>query len=485
MSKFNTVSKGTKTTNLAGGESFQQTPQLELLSILLTSFATDQFYRSESQTLLRLRELILSCDKKFVAKSAIYARTKFGMRSITHVVASELAKYIGGEKWAKDFYSSVIYRPDDMMEILSYHTENNGKIPNAMKKGFAKAFEKFTRYSLAKYRGEGKGFKLVDVVNLVHPIPVDKNDGAINDLIKGQLKLGEDIETWESISSEKDRFSSDKEKWEYIIDMWIDEEKSTVKNYFAIIRNIRNVIEANVSDKHFNKILEAIINEKAIKGSLVLPFRFITAFDEINKLNDGNVVRKALMALNKAVDISLNNVPVFDGETLVVLDVSGSMNQSRLGTKSPHIIGSLFSAVLVKSNNADFIAFADNAAYINVNPMDSTITITNSIRFASGGTNFHSIFKIANKKYDRIIILSDMQGWVGQYSPVSTFNIYKEKTKSNPLIYSFDLAGYGTMQFQENNVFCLTGFSDKTLELMKYLETDKKTLIKEIDKIEL
>ena len=70
---------------------------------------------------------------------------------------------------------------------------------------------------------------------------------------------------------------------------------------------------------------------------MVLPFRFITAFDEIEKLDGGRIVRKVLMALNSAVDIAVKNVPKFDGETLVVLDVSGSM------VGKPAVIGSLFS----------------------------------------------------------------------------------------------------------------------------------------------
>lgn len=476
--RFNTVSQGIKVINKAGGQSYSQTPELELVSILLTSFANDQAYRSGSDTFLKLRELIERCDKLFVAKAAIYARTKYGMRSITHVVASELAKHISGETWGKDFYDKIVYRPDDMMEILSYHTLTNGKVPNSIKKGFAKAFERFDSYRLAKYRGEGKGFKLVDVVNLVHPVPVDKNKEALSQLISGELKSLGDNETWESVSSSKDRFSTNKEKWEYIIDMWIDKE-GNVKNYFAILRNIRNVIEANVDEAKWRKILNAIINEKAINSSLVLPFRFITAFEEIQKLNEGKIIREALIALNVAVDISLSNVPKFDGDTLVVLDVSGSM------AGKPAQIGSLFASVLIKSNNADFMVFADRAAYVNVNPMDTTITIANSIRFASGGTNFQDIFRVANKKYDRIVILSDMQGWIGHYTPKVEFDYWKNVTGANPFVYSFDLAGLGSMQFPEQNVFCLAGFSDKTVQLMSMLETDKKALINEINKIEL
>lgn len=481
MSRFNTTSEGTKTTNLAGGDAYKQTPELELISILSTSFANESFYRSDKDTFERLKELIKVCDKKFVAQACVYVRTQFGMRSITHVVASELAKYIGGETWAKSFYSAVIYRPDDMMEILSYHTAVNGKVPNSMKKGLAKAFEKFDAYSLSKYRGEGKEFKLVDVVNIVHPTPVEKNSSAINDLVKGTLKS---FDTWEVELSKVGQVTSDEvEKAKLKKDVWIKLVTEKKLGYFALLRNLRNIMEQ--APEVINEALEQLTNEALIKKSLVLPFRFLTAYEEVKKMTEGKIVRDVLMALNKAVDISLNNVPKFDGDTLVVLDISGSMEDDykELGAKTPYIIGALFSAVLVKKNNADFMTFSDNAQYTNVNPMDSTITIADSIRFADGGTNFPAIFKVANRKYDRVIILSDMQGWIGRDTPVGEFNEWKKRTGANPFVYSFDLKNYGSMMFPESNVFCLAGYSDKTFDLISMLEKDKKAFVNEIKKV--
>lgn len=481
MSRFNTTKTTTKIENKAGGLSYTQSPELELVSILLTSFANDSFYRSADDTFQRLKELIAITDKQFVAKATVYARTVFGMRSITHAVASELAKHLGGQAWAKDFYSAIVYRPDDMMEILSYHTANNGKIPNSMKKGMAKAFDKFDKYKLAKYRGEGKGFKLIDVVNMVHPIPVEGNAEAINALVKGELKS---FDTWEvELSKAGQVATSEEEKQDFKKEVWIKLITEKKLGYFALLKNLRNIIEQ--APEIINVALEQLTNEDLIKKSLVLPFRFLTAFEEVQKLNDGKIVRTVLMALNKAVDIAINNVPKFDGETLVVLDVSGSMQEASMGTKSPHIIGALFSAVLAKSNNCDFMVFSDNAQYHNINPMDSTITISNSLRFASGGTNFHSIFQTANKKYDRVIILSDMQGWIGHNTPTREFNEYKKSTGANPFVYSFDLKSYGSMQFPEQNVFCLAGFSEKVFTIMGLLEKDKKALINEIKKVEL
>lgn len=474
MARFNVKSEGTKVTNLAGGLAYSQSPELELVSILLTSFANDQFYRSANDTFAHLITLIIDCDKEFVAKAAVYARKTFGMRSISHVVASELAPHLRGKEWAKNFYTAIVHRPDDMGEILSYHTAKNGKIPNSMKKGFAKAFNNFSKYQLAKYRGEGKGFKLIDVVNLVRPVPVEKNAEALAALVKGKLKS---FDTWESeLTKAGQTATTEDEKAEFKKDVWINLVNEKKIGYFALLRNLRNIIEQ--APEVMPDALKMLINENLIKKSLVLPFRFTTAFDEISKINNGQIVRSTLMALNAAVDISVSNVPKFDGDTLVVLDVSGSMSGK------PAQIGALFSAVLIKSNNADFMTFSDDAHYRNVNPMDSTITIANSLKFASGGTNFHAIFKTANKKYNRIIILSDMQGWKGYRNPVNDFNKYKQSTGANPFVYSFDLNSYGSMQFPEPNVFALAGFSEKVFDIMKLLEQDKKALINAINKTE-
>ncbi len=475
MSRFNQTVTPAKTVNLAGGEAYKQSPELELVSILLTSFANDTFYKKANDTFETLKALIVKCDKKFVAQAAIYARTHFGMRSITHVAASELAKHISGEKWAKDFYTAVVYRPDDMMEILSYHAANNGKVPNSIKKGFAKAFDKFDKYALAKYRGEGKGYKLIDVVNLVHPVPVEKNKEAINALVKGELKS---FDTWETELSKTGQIATnEEEKADLKKEVWVKLIREKKLGYFALLRNLRNIIEQ--APEMIKEALEQLVNEAAIKKSLVLPFRFLTAFEEIQKLTDGKIVRDVLIALNKAVDIAVSNVPVFDGETLVVLDVSGSM------AGKPAQIGSLFASVLIKSNNADFITFSDNSQYRNVNPMDSTITIANSIRFASGGTNFRSIFQVANKKYDRVFILSDMQGWIGYKTPTREFNEYKKTIGANPFVYSFDLNGHGTMQLPEQNVICIAGFSEKVFDIIKLTETDKKALLNTIKAVQI
>ncbi len=466
------------TTNLAGGRAFTESPKSELVSILLTATLDDAFYRTGSATAIRIRELIAATeDKAFVAKAAIYARTKAGMRSVSHLVAAELARTVKGAAWTKRFHELVVRRPDDVMEILACHLATVGRpIPNSLKKGLGAALARFDEYQLAKYRRESAEFKLVDAVNLLHP----PHSEALRKLVRGELAPAETWETKLTRAGAKTHDGASGEDVDALKGAAWDELIATRKlGYFALLRNLRNILEQ--APQSVDAALAMLVDDRLIAKSLVLPFRYITALEAVRERmlpRAGEV----LAALGDAADKALVNVPRFDGRTLVALDGSGSM-QGRLLE-----IGSLFAAVLTKANKgADVLVFSNDAEFVPLNRRDSTLTLAREIvRHAPlGGTNFPAIFEQAKAAYDRIVILSDMQGWIGHHAPTAAFAAYKQRCGADPRVFSFDLAGYGTLQFPERNVFCLAGYSDKALQTMRFLEEDKHALLREIEAIEL
>lgn len=465
--KYNTK-QSAKTLNMAGGAAYKESDKLALTTLVLTSFMKDKFYETEKEQLKRIKDLVSKLDPLFVAKLAYYARTVYGMRSVSHVLAGEVAKTAKGKDWTRSFFNKIIYRPDDMGEILAYYYSTEKKLSNPIRDGFAVALSKLDEYTLAKYRGEGKRFKLVDVANLCHP----KNTEALKKLMKGELKS---TETWEAKISgagkSEDVAGAKTEAWRDLV-------LEGKIGYFALLKNLRNIIQ-QADERTVLMALELLVDEKKIKKSLVLPFRFLTAIREIQQLG-GNYIRETVTALSKAMEISLSNVPEFDGKTLVVVDCSGSMSGQ------PAEIASVFASAFYKKLNADMMLFSDDAIYHSPNPVDSMITIANSIRFASGGTNFHAIFEKASRSYDRIVILSDMQGWMGVGTPTGVFNSYKRVFSCDPFVYSIDLTGYGTTQIPtDGKVFLMAGFSDKMFDTMKLFEQDKNALVNEIEKVEL
>lgn len=496
MSRFNSQSVGTTTTNYAGGNAYKEDVKLEIASILLTSFVQDQSYRSADDTIARLKELVAQLpDKRYAAQAALYARTHYGLRSISHVVAGEIAKQVKGETWTRGFFAAVVQRPDDATEILSYYTAHYGKpIPNSLKDGLAEALAKFDAYQLGKYQAKDKDVSLVDVVNLTHPVPALRNATALKQLVEGTLK---NTDTWESkLTAAGQAAESDEDKAELKSAAWTELIAERKLGYFALLRNLRNIIEQ--APDALDDALAVLTNEQQVRKSKVLPFRFFTAYQQLRNVRGSS---KALKAVSDALDLSLANLPDFSGKTLVVVDHSGSM-QSQMSDKSEATCfqaGALLGVALAKVQDADFLYFGDTAKYYTINPADSTLSILERVQQLNNGggwgdsrsgtqvghgTNFHSIFETADNAYDRIVIFSDMQGWVGYNTPVATFNAYKKRTGASPTVFSVDLAGYGSLQFPQDKVFCLAGFSDKMLEVMPKLEQDRHALVREIEGVD-
>ncbi len=477
MAKFSilkSLSRGKaapNTVNLAGGRAFTQTAKLELVSVLLTTFLEDEFYRSEKQAAARIRELITKVgDVQFVAKAALYARNTYGMRSVSHLVAGELAKSVKGVAWTKQFYAQVARRPDDIMETLGYYLAVYGRpIPNSLKKGFGAALTRFDEYQLAKYRRDHATFKLVDAVNLVRP----RSTPALAKLVRGELAPAQ---TWETKLTQAGAADSADAAAEAKSQAWAQLVRQRKLGYLALLRNVRNVLTH--APEVVEELCEQLMDERAVRRSLVFPFQFLSAVDV---LKQGNLpgAGRVMDALNTAIDHSLANIPTFAGRTLVALDSSGSM------AGRPQAIGSLFAATLVKATGADLMLFSDSARYLTLNRSDTTLTAAGSIPFISGGTNFNAIFEQASRGYDRIIILSDMQGWIGGGAPVAAFAAYQKRHDVAPRIYSFDLKGNGTLQFPQERVYCLAGWSDRVFDIMGKLDADPAALVREVEAVSL
>lgn len=494
MAKFNTKAKtgSTKTVNRAGGQAYKMSDKLAIVSILLTSFLKDQFYRTEKETTATIKNLVTSMpDKKFIAKAAVYARNVFGMRSVTHLTAAELAANVKGESWLRKFINSVVRRVDDMSEILAYYIANYGdlnfkkrltKMPNALRRGLADAFSKFTAYHLAKYKMESRGVSLIDLVNLVHPRPTEKNAEALKALVKGTLGPAD---TWESALSKAGQIAEDDDS---LADLkstaWVKLLSEDKLGYLAALRNVRNIVSQ--SQAAIPLLCKLLTNEVAIKKSLVFPYQITKAQEALLEADLEH--RQVLAALNTALELTCKNIPVFTGKTLICLDDSGSMGDLNY-SKSPFSMGSLFAAMLYKSDNdCELMMFSDDARIIRgLNPLDSILTIRARINEhrTGNGTNFRAPLIRASKEYDRMIFLSDGQGWIGYNTPVGDLRKYETAYNCKPYIYSWDLAGYEDMQFPENRIIALAGFSDKIFDLMRNAETDKNVMLNAIEGIEL
>lgn len=432
-----------------------------IIEVLASFFCEGKFYGDNSSQIIKDIREVCTTDPGFVANLAIYARKEMHLRTISHVLASELAKSPLGKPYAREVIYEVIERVDDMSEILAYYLNEFGKpIPNSMKKGIADKFSTFDEYSLAKYN-QAKEVKLKDILCLVHPKARDEEQSNMfKRLIEGNLKTPI---TWQTKLSSQGNTA---ESWEQLI-------ANNKLGYMALLRNLRNIIKNN--PKNLDKVYEMLVNKEWIIKSKQLPFRFYTAFRTLYNENLGT--SKLYDALETAMKHSTNNITKFKGKTFISADVSGSMTMpiSTISEVTSANIAVLMMAISNYICEEAITSTFDTNFYLK--PMASgngIIANALSIPVTGGGTDISLPIKylLQNSIYvDRIILLSDNEINYG-YKDTCQSYIEKYKKKVNPKVWvhGIDMQGYGTQQFCGERVNIISGWNEKMLEFVFTVE---------------
>lgn len=503
--KFNFTTKGkNKVTNYEGGQAYRLSPEWQLYTAAVTSSLSDKFYEKADTRIETLRKLIVQCDPVFVAQLAVYARQKMNMRSIPLVLAVELAKVHGGDSTVNKMVSGIVQRADEITELLAYYqlanqrqdTKKLNRLSKQLQAGLQDAFNKFDEYQFAKYNRDTE-VKLRDALFLVHPKAKDEVQQALfNKIVNNEL---ETPYTWETELSAlgQTKFASDKEKeiafrmkWEELID-------SRKVGYMALMRNLRNILEAEVSQQHIMKVCETLSNAEAVRRSKQLPFRFLSAYREISKVKSAYAGR-VLDALEMAVTVSAENIAGFgeDTKVLIAADVSGSM-QKAISPKSKILsydIG-LMLAMLLKSRckNAITGMFGDKWKVINVptkgilSNVDAFYRREGEVGYATNGNLVIEDLLKSKRQVDKVIMFTDCQLWNNNNDKkiADLWNDYKKVSPKSKL-YLFDLSGYGTtpLDITREDVYLIAGWSDKVFDIIAAIDRSGNAL-DEIRKIEL
>ncbi|WP_027382161.1 TROVE domain-containing protein [Epilithonimonas caeni] len=504
--KFNFLRKSNRVvTNYEGAEAYTMTPAEELYSAVVTTGLSNATYEKGNDRLARIQSLIQKNDPDFVAKLAVYARKDMYLRSIPLVLTTELAKQASGTDLVSKTIDGVIQRADEITELLAYYqlanerteTKKLNRLSKQIQKGLVKSFNKFDEYQFAKYNRKAE-VTLKDALFLVHPKAKDENQQAIfNKIINDSL---ETPYTWEvelsalgqtKFADDAERKSAFKNKWEELI-------FSSKLGYMATLRNLRNILEANVSSDAIYKVCNYLSDEKAVINSKQLPFRFLSAYREL-KNSDSKYTSSILEALEDAVMVSAKNIRGFGFESSVVIatDVSGSM-QKAISPKSKVLLYDigLLMAMMLQSQCKNVITgmFGDiwkivpmpkNGILRNV---DAFYKREGEVGYSTNGYLVIEDLIRRNEKVDKVMLFTDTQLWNSNVTNDSfeySWNRYK-KINPNAKLYIFDLAGYGkqSLDVRKNDVYLIAGWSDKIFDVLNALE-DRKSAVEMIKKVVL
>lgn len=490
--KFNIFKKTENIgTNYEGAKAYKLTPELELYAAVVTAGLNDNFYEKADKRLERIQELMLKNEASYVAKLAIYTRNEMYMRSVPMVLAVELAKLNSGDAVVSKTVAGVVKRADEITELLAYYqiankrngTKKLNRLSKQVQKGLSVAFNQFDEYQFAKYNRDAE-VKLRDALFLVHPKAKDENQQALfNKIAANELAVPY---TWETelsalgqvkYENEKAKITAVTAKWEELID-------SGKIGYMALMRNLRNILEANVSVQHIKKVCAYLSNETAVANSKQLPFRFLAAYREI-KILKSEYVTMILNALEDAVVASAKNLKGFDEEVrvLIACDVSGSM-QTAVSAKSKvmlYDIG-LMLGMLLQSKCKRVVTgmFGDVWKVINMpnrgvlSNVDQYYKREGEVGYSTNG--YKVIDDLITRKVvmDKVMLFTDCQLWDSRLigsSLEKSWNAYKV-IAPNAKLYLFDLAGHGNapLNMQKNDVCLIAGWSDKVFDVLNSIE---------------
>lgn len=499
----------TPTRTYEGAPAYKQNAELELVRLVTTfMFGEGSFYEGADARISRMRklinELVRGGKAGFVARLGVYTRKQMNMRTVSIAIQVELARALRDNGMSlevlRNAVATTISRADEITEMYAYALQTFGsknKVPQAIKKGVGDSFNKFDEYQFAKYNRKNE-VKLRDVLRITHARPKnDRQSNVFEAIINDTLKTPD---TWETKISTG---GSTTENWQEVAD-------SPKTGYMALLRNLRNFVDNGVD---LTNVIKRLTNPQEVRKSKQLPYRFFTAYKELGgslgargygyfghravQDSSARAHPQLLAALETAFDLSVQNIPDL-GDTLLVVDTSGSMHSSISSNSNIMMIelaavyaAAVWSASVTRGNNSMIVAFATNGKVIN--PMSArtpALQVAKQIiregEGLGGGTNVDSAWSAASRAGltgDTVMVFTDMQfNGYGLRSSMNVehYNITKRRTQK----VLFDLRGYQANPYTEiDGWHQLSGWSDKVFDL---LETKNLTqVITDINRIDL
>ena len=506
--KFDSILKmASLVKNHEGAQAYAMTPELELYTAVVTASLSDLFYEKRDERVERIANLVGKVSPECVARLAVYTRTEMHLRSIPLLLLVELAKVHNGDDLVARAVEKTVQRADEIMEFLMCYQWRNpsrdarkklNKLSRQLQKGLQQAFNHFDEYQFAKYDRDNISVKLRDALFVVHPKAKDEQQQFLFDMIASQ-QLSVPY-TWETELSAlgQQHFENDAERRKAFQAKWEELVASGKLGYMALMRNLRNLLEADVSRAAMMVVNRRLSDPAQVAKSKQLPFRYLSAYREMEKVNSLHT-QAVMSALEAAVRHSAANIKGFDENTRVLLasDVSGSMWQSisPRSTVQYYDIGLLLS-MLLKSRCHQVIAgiFGDTWKAVNM-PADNILMATSQLRRMEGevgySTNGHKVIDwlISHKiQMDKVMMFTDLQMWDSSYSDKSlkaSWMAYK-KMAPQARLYLFDLAGYGQspLRITDEDVYLIAGWSDRIFDVLAAID-DGRNALHLINKVEI
>lgn len=535
----------TAVVNLAGGLAFRPVDAAQRLinRIGVPNFNEPTYYGGSGDAVIKDRsslsdvaqaiikdaeELAQSSEPQLLLSLAWWSRTDAKVRTTPVVLLAVAAHYPKTRKYLRKYIGKILTRADQIKDFWAIYDLlycRDGRDFNiTLKRAVTDVFGNFSEVELLKYdnaefptfgdilkmtnygvqivRKNGKKRRIEKVKKavkdyLVYGTVTDEKatpviaarvafnkSEAFDERARGLAQASH--VNWEVIVS---KFGNTKEVWEFLID-------TKQLGYMAMIRNLRNILNAKVSAAHIEKVatflVSGAVNSKQMptafySATLAVEDGFTfgrtgTSGGTVKEYNPDRVSKaRILKALEDAVNAVRASLPKSGGTTAIFVDNSGSMGSAYTHDSPASKAGMLAVMAAAASDDVIICAFGTDVGPVKFRQGENAMTLKEKIRSANTkgmATNgFRCVQWLAENKIvaDRIILLTDCElynsrgsyGCDHQLAPA--LQDYREKFNKDCWLYCINVVGSAQgstpVDSTTRNVACLSGHSEKMLEI--------------------
>ena len=496
-----------------GAAGYARDAKSELFLLAVSHSGSRSFYEAEADRDGRLAGLVgevAVADPGWTARFIPWLREGAGMRTASVVAAAEALRALqsAGKPGGRQVVAGALKRADEPGELLAYWMSRYGrKLPVALNRGISDAVAAlYTEFAFLKYDSREAALRFGDVVELVNPRYHLKQYGTWRDALWRyaiEVRHGRGNEVPESlpmvranvalraVASENPRpllnpaaLRAAGMTWEDALslagprvpkrDLW--SAMIPLMGYSALLKNLRNFDEAGVSDDVAAEAAGRLADPERVRRSREFPFRFLSAFRAVPSLRWGH-------PLEKALNLSLSNVPSLKGRTLVLVDRSPSMWDQMFSEKSTmpwaDAAAVFGAAVALRAEYADLAEFGWESSPVKFSRTEPVLKVVERFR-RYNGTDIPSAVRrhFRDGFHDRVVIVTDEQtapGWLPSNAygrpPVLVDDLIP---KAVP-VYMWNFGGYkhGAVPSGTGNRVTLGGLTDSAFRLIPMLEAGR------------
>lgn len=519
--------------NEAGGIAYSLSAKESLAQLACTGCFNNTFYATAKDQLEKVKTLVAQCDPEFIGKLAIYAREKGFLKDMPAFLVASLAGRAsealkrGATQEAADI-NAILWETfprvidngkmlKNFVQIIRSGEVGRKSLGTAPARLIKAWFDVRDDTGLF-FQSVGNDPSIGDVVKLARPRPMTIQRAAMYAYFIGKdvgKFNGQDFVTAVSLPetvAEFERFKKEpmgdppKVPFELLegLPLSVDQWKALAirQSWQSLRQRINTFSRKGVFGKEgawdtetVNAVAEKLRDREAIRSSKtkVLPYQIMITY-----LNMGpEIPRPVIDALQDAMEIATENVPVIDGPVVIMPDISGSMHNpitgERINPKTGRVemhttkvrcvdVAALVAASFLRTNREAVVIPFESKALTNVrlNPRDTVMTNAEKLRsLPCGGTNCSSALKAVNAlgiNPALCVYVSDNESWLDSPSyggwggskteTLKEWDIVKRRAPDAKLV-CLDVQPYTNTQApSRDDILNVGGFSDQVFDVM-------------------